>query len=84
MIAYGGAGPLHAAMIARELRIGKLIIPFAPGHFSAYGMLFAEFAPRSGQHLVQAVSPMCPSTKWKHSIKRWRRRVPMTSRAAAI
>ena len=42
LIAYGGAGPLHAAMIARELRIGKVIIPFAPGHFSAYGMLFAD------------------------------------------
>ena len=42
MVAYGGAGPLHAAMIARELRIGRLIIPFAPGHFSAYGMLFAD------------------------------------------
>jgi N-methylhydantoinase A len=42
MIAYGGAGPLHAAMIARELRIGEVIIPHAPGHFSAYGMLFAD------------------------------------------
>jgi N-methylhydantoinase A len=42
LIAYGGAGPLHAAMIARELRIGTVIIPFAPGHFSAYGMLFAD------------------------------------------
>jgi N-methylhydantoinase A len=42
LIAYGGAGPLHAAMIARELRIGKVIIPHAPGHFSAYGMLFAD------------------------------------------
>lgn len=42
LIAYGGAGPLHAAMIARELRIGKVIIPYAPGHFSAYGMLFAD------------------------------------------
>jgi len=42
LIAYGGAGPLHAAMIARELRIAKVIIPFAPGHFSAYGMLFAD------------------------------------------
>ena len=42
MVAYGGAGPLHATLIARELRIGKLIIPFAPGHFSAYGMLFAD------------------------------------------
>jgi N-methylhydantoinase A len=42
MVAYGGAGPLHAVMIARELRIGKVIIPYAPGHFSAYGMLFAD------------------------------------------
>jgi len=42
LVAYGGAGPLHAVMIARELRIAKVIIPFAPGHFSAYGMLFAD------------------------------------------
>ncbi|HEY2756393.1 MAG TPA: hydantoinase/oxoprolinase family protein [Pseudolabrys sp.] len=42
LVAYGGAGPLHAAMIARELRIAKVIVPFAPGHFSAYGMLFAD------------------------------------------
>jgi N-methylhydantoinase A len=42
LVAYGGAGPLHATMIARELRIGKVIVPFAPGHFSAYGMLFAD------------------------------------------
>jgi N-methylhydantoinase A len=42
LVAYGGAGPLHAAMVARELRIAKVIIPRAPGHFSAYGMLVAD------------------------------------------
>jgi N-methylhydantoinase A len=42
LIAYGGAGPLHAAMVARELRIAKAVIPRAPGHFSAYGMLVAD------------------------------------------
>ena len=42
MVAYGGAGPLHAVMVARELRIGTVIIPHAPGHFSACGMLFAD------------------------------------------
>jgi N-methylhydantoinase A len=42
LVAYGGAGPLHAAMVARELRIGKVVIPRAPGHFSAYGMLVAD------------------------------------------
>jgi len=43
LFAYGGAGPLHAAMVARELSIPKVIIPRAPGHFSAFGMLLADF-----------------------------------------
>jgi N-methylhydantoinase A len=42
MIAYGGAGPLHAADIARELGIRTVIIPNHPGHFCAYGMLYAD------------------------------------------
>jgi len=42
MIAFGGAGPLHATLVAKELRIAKVIIPNAPGHFSAYGMLVAD------------------------------------------
>jgi N-methylhydantoinase A len=42
MIAYGGAGPLHAAEIARELGIRTVIIPNHPGHFCAYGMLYAD------------------------------------------
>jgi N-methylhydantoinase A len=43
LIAYGGGGPLHAASVARELSIGTVIIPQAPGHFSALGMLMADF-----------------------------------------
>jgi len=43
LFAYGGAGPLHASMVARELRIPNVIIPRAPGHFSAFGMLLADF-----------------------------------------
>lgn len=42
MVAYGGAGPLHASLVARELRMPKVIIPPSPGHFSAYGMLVAD------------------------------------------
>src|SRR6266568_59740 len=37
--AYGGAGPLHAALLARELGISRTIVPPGPGHFSAFGML---------------------------------------------
>ncbi len=42
MVAYGGAGPLHACLVARELRMPTVIIPPAPGHFSAFGMLVAD------------------------------------------
>ena len=42
LVAYGGAGPLHATQIARELGINQVVIPPSPGVFSAYGMLFAD------------------------------------------
>ena len=42
LVAYGGAGPLHATAVAREIGIRKVIIPYAPGHFSAFGMLFSD------------------------------------------
>src|SRR5262249_35039133 len=42
LVAYGGAGPLHALHIARELGIRKVIVPGAPGVFSAFGMLFSD------------------------------------------
>ena len=42
LFAYGGAGALHAADLARELAIPRVIIPVMPGIFSALGMLLAE------------------------------------------
>jgi N-methylhydantoinase A len=43
MLAFGGAGPLHAVDIAREVGVRRVIIPEHPGHFSAFGMLYADF-----------------------------------------
>jgi N-methylhydantoinase A len=42
LVAYGGAGPLHAVDVAREIGIRTVIVPVAPGVFSAFGMLFAD------------------------------------------
>ena len=39
LVAFGGAGPMHAAWLAEELEIGEIIIPCSPGTFSAWGML---------------------------------------------
>jgi N-methylhydantoinase A len=43
MIAFGGAGPLHAVAIAREIFIPKVVVPKVPGTFSALGMLMASW-----------------------------------------
>ena len=42
IVAYGGAGPLHVTAVARELHVPRILIPQAPGHFSALGMLLAD------------------------------------------
>jgi len=39
LLAYGGAGPLHACMVARDLGIPHVIVPTDPGAFSAFGAL---------------------------------------------
>jgi N-methylhydantoinase A len=43
LVAFGGGGPMHATALARELHIRKVIIPPAPGNFSAWGMLTTDY-----------------------------------------
>jgi N-methylhydantoinase A len=42
LLAFGGAGPLHAAAIARTMGIPKVLVPRHPGVFSALGLLLAD------------------------------------------
>ena len=42
LLAFGGAGPLHAAALARELGIPKVLIPPRPGLTNALGCLVAD------------------------------------------
>jgi N-methylhydantoinase A len=41
LLAFGGAGPIHAAALAEELHLARVIIPPLPGLFSALGLLLA-------------------------------------------
>jgi len=43
LVCFGGAGPVHGGMLARELDIPKVIIPISPGVNSALGLLMADF-----------------------------------------
>lgn len=42
LVAFGGGGPMHAAPLAKELGIKKIIIPVAASVFSAWGMLMTD------------------------------------------
>ena len=41
-IPFGGAGPVHAVDLAREIEIPTVVLPPMPGLFSAFGMLVAD------------------------------------------
>jgi N-methylhydantoinase A len=42
LVAFGGAGPLHACELANAMRIPRVLVPATPGVLSAYGMLAAD------------------------------------------
>ncbi len=42
LVAFGGAGPLHACELAAVLRIPRVLVPSTPGVLSALGMLAAD------------------------------------------
>ncbi|HEX3804702.1 MAG TPA: hydantoinase/oxoprolinase family protein [Solirubrobacteraceae bacterium] len=42
LVAFGGAGAMHAAFLADELEVAEVIVPRFPGAFSAWGMLETE------------------------------------------
>jgi N-methylhydantoinase A len=59
LVAFGGAGPMHAVWLAEELEIETVIVPNSPGAFSALGMLQADLRHdlmRSYYHAFRGVT----------------------------
>ncbi len=48
LVAFGGAGPLHACRLARAMGIPKVVVPFAAGVGSAVGLLVADHKVDAG------------------------------------
>jgi len=48
LVAFGGAGPLHACRLARAVGIPKVVVPFAAGVGSAIGLLVADHKVDAG------------------------------------
>jgi N-methylhydantoinase A len=61
LVAFGGAGPLHAARLARELEIPRVLVPRHPGILCALGLLLTDLKTSYAQtRLVPATLESLP------------------------
>ena len=56
LVAFGGAGPLHACQLAESIGIKRVLIPQYPGALSALGMLFTDVENDYSKMLMQETS----------------------------
>jgi N-methylhydantoinase A/oxoprolinase/acetone carboxylase beta subunit len=56
LVAFGGAGPLHACSIAQELEIPNVVIPPLPGITSAIGLLLSDVSYDYSRTVMQVLS----------------------------
>ena len=66
MYAFGGGGPAHAATIARELGVKRIVVPPSPGLFSSLGLLFTDVE----HHYVQTLVRDVPNELSPHEVNR--------------
>jgi N-methylhydantoinase A len=57
LVAYGGAGPLHAVAVAAELRVPRVLVPPAPGTLCALGLLVCDARNEFSQTQVVPTEP---------------------------
>jgi N-methylhydantoinase A len=57
LVAFGGAGPLHATSLAEQLAIQRVVIPRFPGLFSALGLLNADIATDFVETVMAILTP---------------------------
>jgi N-methylhydantoinase A len=61
LVAYGGAGPLHANALARLMGSFPVIVPPAPGLLCAIGDLVADFRDEFAQTYIRIVAEAAPA-----------------------
>ena len=56
LVAFGGAGPVHAAALARALEIPEVVIPMSPGVTSALGLLLTDLKHEYSRTYIEAMA----------------------------
>jgi N-methylhydantoinase A len=55
VVAFGGAGPLHAGRLLRDMALSAVIIPLHPGLFSARGLVAADLRVDESQTVLKVL-----------------------------
>ncbi|MBI2320758.1 MAG: hydantoinase/oxoprolinase family protein [Chloroflexi bacterium] len=62
LVPFGGAGPVHAGRLARELNVRRVVVPVLSGVFSAYGCLVSELRYDRVQTFFSRLDRETPAT----------------------
>ena len=57
LMAFGGAGPMHACEVAERLEMPRVLIPRYPGVLCALGLLVADVQRDYSRAILRAVNP---------------------------
>jgi N-methylhydantoinase A len=60
LVAFGGAGPLHAAAVAADVGLPEVLVPPAAGVLSAFGLLVSDVTHESSRSLVRPWNAVDP------------------------
>jgi N-methylhydantoinase A len=60
LLAFGGAGPVHAARIARDLGMAGVIVPLYPGVYSAIGLMMSDVKHDYVQSRMDPIAALAP------------------------
>ena len=61
LVAFGGAGPMHACEVAERLEIPRVLVPRYPGVLCAFGLLMADVVVETSRSVLGAVTAETPA-----------------------
>ncbi len=86
LVAFGGAGPLHACDLARELGVRRVLVPPAPGVLCAIGLLVADLRSDASRTYLRTADSVTGAevTQWFGEVRAQAERTMAAPRAAGI
>ena len=86
LCAFGGNGPVVGVEIARALQMRQVLVPPAPGVFSALGLLFSDSEHEVVRTVMLRAAELTPERRltWDSTRSRPRPRLPLTQRGCAV